>query len=130
MAHHQPYPPFDVECIQDIFRLVRGRTVRDELPLFAKCVYTLVGAGLSITLGEPNDGPMLAGQPADALEGVSDDELQKCCQALEQAEGEVQTFGAGDAEAEKLDPATLALLIQLAIQVIQAIINRRKPKPA
>lgn len=121
---HQPYPPFQLECLTTIVRIVRSKAIAEERALFAKCLYEILGAGLALGFGEP-DGPILTGQESAELEAASTAELMKCCEALESAQSEVQSVG--DAEAKAIDPATLAILIDLAIRIITAIINRRKP---
>lgn len=115
---HQPYAPFDLDCIKDIIRMVRGRTVREELPLFAKCVHSLVGAGLGATIGEPD-----LVEPSFGAADVSDADLNECAAALQEFEG--QSFGA-EADAEAIDPATISLLIQLAMTLIQKWLEKRK----
>jgi hypothetical protein len=115
---HQPYPTFELDCIRDLVRMVRGRTVRTELPLFAKCVYTLVGAGLAASVGEPD-----LVEPSFGSADVSDADLLECQAALQEFEG---TFGAEADGAEAIDPATLAMLIQLAVTLITKWLERRK----
>lgn len=122
MPHpHAPYPPLSLECVTEIIRMVRGRTVRDEIKLFAKCVYELVGGGLSLFPGEPEEVEPLIGA-AD----VPTDQLQECKAALEQVQAEAQSFGADADDAEAIDPATLAMLIQLAVTLITKWLERRK----
>lgn len=116
---HQPYPAFSAECFGDLIRVVRGGTVREELPLFAKCVYTLAGAALGATVGEPA-GP-LAGAAPDAEQSV--EELRECLASLSALKEDGHgVYGADEAA---IDPATLSLLIQLAVQLISAWINRK-----
>lgn len=122
---HQPYPTFDVDCAKDIYRIVTSGQIVEEKSLFAKCVYTLVGAGLGLTLGEPDDvKPLLL-----AAEGIDLATLEQCREALA---GVADTglppgmMAAPDAGEKAIDPATLAMLIQLAVQLITAFINRKK----
>lgn len=125
MPHvHPPYAAFDVDCVKDVIRIVRSGSVKDELPLFAKCVHTLVGAGLGATIGEP-PGPVAANAVVDeALAECSLAELEECRHALEDLEEDGPgTFGADPAA---IDPATLQMLIALAVQLITAWINRKK----
>lgn len=123
MPHpHQPYPALDLECVTEIVRMVRGRTVRDEIKWFAKHVYNLTGAGLSFFPGEPDDvTPIFGGEAAEPTV----EQVQECKAALEQAQGELQSFGADENEA--IDPATIAMLIQLAVTLITKWLERRKP---
>jgi hypothetical protein len=114
---HQAYPAFSLDCVKDVIRIVRGGTITAELPLFAKCVYTLVGAGLGAAIGEPPDvAPALAAADSDA-------ELRECCAALESVAGVQMAAAEGE---QAIDPATIALLVQLAVQLIQAFLNRKK----
>lgn len=125
MSHvHPPYAAFDVDCVKDVLRIVRSGSVKDELPLFAKCVHTLVGAGLGATIGEP-PGPLAASAVAEtAVEECSLSSLEECRHVLEDLQEDGPgTFGADPAA---IDPATLAVLIQLAVQLLNAWINRRK----
>ncbi len=118
---HQPYPPFSSECLSDLYRLVTTRAVREELPLFAKCLYTLIGASLGMSIGEPTH---VEGVFGDAEPDAA--ELEKCRDALQSYADEGQTFGADGDEAEKLDPATIAMLIQLAVTLISKWLERRR----
>lgn len=125
MPHvHPPYAAFDVDCVKDVIRIIRGGTVREELPLFAKCVHTLVGAGLGATIGEP-PGPLAASAVAETVvEECSLSSLEECRHVLEDLQEDGPgTFGADEAA---IDPATLAVLIQLAVQLLNAWINRKK----
>jgi hypothetical protein len=125
MPHvHPPYAAFDVDCVKDVIRIIRGGTVREELPLFAKCVHTLVGAGLGATIGEP-PGPLAADAVAEtAVEECSLSSLEECRHVLEDLQEDGPgTFGADPAA---IDPATLQMLIALAVQLITAWINRKK----
>lgn len=118
---HQPYPAFDIDCAKDIVRIVRNGAIAAEAPLFAKCVYTLAGAGLAMSVGEPSD---VQGVFGDAE--VTTDDLEECLNALQKAEdSSEENFGAGD-EAEAIDPATIAMLIQLAITLITKWLERRR----
>lgn len=122
MAHdHDPYPRFQLSCITEIIRVVRGGTVKAEAPLLCKCCYELTGAGLGITVGEPPGVEPLIG---DADFG-SDGQLQECQDALEQAEGDINQFGAEGPDAG-IGPAEIAMLIQLAMAVLKAIRERRR----
>lgn len=125
MPHvHPPYAAFDVDCVKDVIRIIRGGTVREELPLFAKCVHTLVGAGLGATIGEP-PGPLAAAAVAETVvEECSLSSLEVCRHALE----DLQEDGIGPCGADPaaIDPATLQMLIALAVQLITAWINRKK----
>ncbi len=125
MSHvHPPYAAFDVDCVKDTIRIVRGGTVKEELPLFAKCVHTLVGAGLGATIGEP-PGPVAADAATEvAVEECSLTALEECRHALEDFEEDGP--GVYGADPAAIDPATLQMLIALAVQLITAWINRKK----
>lgn len=120
MAHH-PYPEtLPVECITEIIRTVRQRKIAEDAANFANCLWTVVGFGLKVGVGEATheDGPFGA---AD----VSVEQLDECHNALAEASTlSAAEFGADDPN--KLDPATIALLIQLAMQIITAWLNRKK----
>lgn len=117
---HTPYAPFSLECPKEIIRMVSGRTVRNELPLFAKCVHTIAGTALGATIGEPADvEPLVFGS-----DDVTIADLEEVKAALKEVKEE-PTFGAGEGD-EAIDPATLMLLIDLAIKLITKLIERRK----
>lgn len=114
---HEPYPSFSPACFGDIIRIVRGGTVREELPLLAKCLYTLIGASLSATIGEPDE------TFAAAIDSLSVDELGECYSALQGVkEDGPGIYGAGESA---IDPATLAMLIQLGMALLKAWIDRK-----
>lgn len=124
MSASQPYPALDAECLQTIVRLVRNGQVRDEFKLFAKCVYSLVGAGLGLVVGEPDPSTRQF-----SVEDLPDEDLTAAQSALSDlAEDGVPqaAIADGDDPQKAMDPATVALLIQMAIKVIGAIIERRK----
>lgn len=121
---HIDYPAFSLDPIQDVVRAVRAGTLRDDLPLAAKCAWEIVGMGLGATVGEPAEHPH--GFGANGGEEANVEDLEACRDGLQQLD--VQTFGAaGDsADAEAIDPATLTMLIQLAVSIITKLIERRK----
>ncbi len=125
MGHtHEPYPRLSTECFGDILRIVRSRAVRDELALFLKCVYTLLGAALGATVGEP-PGPM-ASQFDAALSECTLGELVELRSSLtafqdDMADG-IEVYGAGDTA---IDPATLAIIMQLVMALINKWINKK-----
>jgi len=105
MSHtHQPYPQFSVDCFKDLVRIARGKTVKEELPLFAKCVYTIEGAALGATIGEPPGTETFAG---DALT-CSDDEKKEALAVLE-GMSEDGVYAAGESA---INPFVLALIEQ------------------
>jgi hypothetical protein len=53
-------------------------------------------------------------------------DLKECRAALESFADEPHTFGAAE-DAEAVDPAFVAILFQFALQIITALINRKKP---
>lgn len=121
MGHiHEPYPQFSVECFKEFLRIVRGNTIREELALFVKCLWTLISGGLAATIGEP-PGPA----PTFGHEGVdcTTDELQECLTALQgMKEDGPGIYGAGETA---IDPAILAILIDLGIKAIMAWLAKR-----
>lgn len=130
MPHvHVPYPSFDIECFTEIVRIVRERAISTERKWLAKHCWMIVSGSIKLSIGEPDNGPILVGQEPSELEAVSTEELTQCCEALEAAQGEAQSFGAGDAEAEAIDPALIAILIDLAFKIIKGWLDRRNPKP-
>lgn len=117
---HLAYPPFSLACVRDTVRIVRGRTVAAEQKLFAKCVWSLAGTGLGATIGEPEEV-----EPVFASDAIDDGELAECRAALEVAYEDGMAYGAGEGEAA-IDPATLAILIDLAVKLITKWLERRK----
>lgn len=118
---HHPYPEtLPVECVTEIIGIVRSGEVREKVDHLANCAWTIAGYGLRVSLGEP--------QHEETFGSAGDvDQLEECKAALESACSEQESFGAA-ADAEAIDPATLAIILQLAIKVITALINRRKNK--
>lgn len=112
------YPAFSLEVVQGIVRIVRGRTVAAEYQLFVKLVWSIVGTGLGATIGEPANVEPVFG-------AVDDGELTECQAALEAAYEEGMAYGGAEGEAA-IDPATIAILIDLAIKIITRIIERRR----
>jgi hypothetical protein len=123
MGHtHDPYPRFSTECFSDTLRIIRSRAVRDELALFLKCVYTLLGAALGATVGEP-PGPM-ASQLDSALNECTLDELIELRSSMiALQEDGFETFGASETA---IDPATLAIIMQLVMALINKWINKKQ----
>lgn len=117
---HEPYPQFSVECLKDLLRIIRGGTVREELALFAKCLYSMVGAALSATIGDP-PGPVAS---TERLADPTNEELEECRAALASMKEDGHgIYGANEAA---IDPATLTLIINLAVQLITAWLAKRK----
>ncbi len=121
---HQPYPPFELACVLALFTMLKNREVRDNPKAFAKHFYVLLGALLGMTVGEPDDVPPLFGQDEPSTEDLEG--LLGELKAV-QEDGIPETFGAADGE-QAIDPATLAILINLAVTLIQKLIERRKNK--
>jgi hypothetical protein len=123
MPHqHAPYEPLSIECASDLFRMLRGRTVRDEFKLFCKCFHILLGGVFAVVVGEPDEVEPVVG----AADDIPTAELVRLKAEFEQlAADSATTFGADDGN-EKLDPATVAMLIQLAVTLITKWIERRK----
>lgn len=116
---HQPYPPFQLECVTEIVSIVRRGAVREELKSFAKHAYTLQGAIQGAIIGEPDDiGPLIGSAQIDP------DKLTEAHDALVEAQGQLQSFGAGETEAEAIDPETILLIVQLVAKLIEALRKR------
>lgn len=121
---HLAYPGFSLECAQEIFRMLRGRTVRQEFKLFMKCQWMLQGGAYGVVPGEPDQV-----EPSFASGPECDEETARNVLAELKAvgdEGIPETFGAADENAEAIDPATIAIIIQLVTTLIQKWIERRK----
>lgn len=123
MPHpHQPYPALDLACASELWRLVRERAIRTEFPLFAKCVYSLLGTALGQFVGEPDGVEVLFGG------GDADDStlaaLQTELESLHADGPPAEVFGAeGDQEA--LNPAVIAIIMQVLPLIIELIKKRR-----
>lgn len=118
MGHaHQPYPQFSVDCFKDLIRIARGRTIQQELPLFAKCVYTLQGAALGATIGEPGGVETFASEATPC----SNDDKREALSVLQGLEEDgIDNFGADAA----LNPI-VAALIQQAITALLAWLTKK-----
>lgn len=125
MPHvHPPYPTFDVECFKDTLRIIRGGTVREELPLFAKSFHTLLGAAFGAIIGEP-PGPMSAAALGEEfMQECSLDELKQLRVGLESLNEDGPGLAAADEAA--IDPATLALIVQLVLALVNKWINKKE----
>lgn len=121
MGH--PYPEsLPVDCLTDIVSLIRSRQVAAEKAKFFNCVWTVQGYAQKLGFGDPEQqfGEAAPLQEADA------NQLDDCAVALLSFKSEVSdepTFGADGEEA--IDPATILVLIELAMKVIEFIRNRR-----
>lgn len=51
----QPYPALDADCLRTIAEVIRGQSYDRDLQIFTKCIYTAIGAGLNLLVGEPDD---------------------------------------------------------------------------
>lgn len=115
---HQPYPPFQLECVTEIVSIVRRGAVREELKSFAKHAYTLQGAIQGAIIGEPDDiGPLIGSAQIDPFK------LAEAHDALVNAQGQLQSFGAAE-DAEAIDPETILLIVQLVAKLIEALRKR------
>lgn len=133
---HQPYPKLELECVTTLVDITRRGALKAEIKTAAKCAYNLGGAGLGIFVGEPEDvivgdAITLVGAQAVAVE-PSIEELEDCRNQLSAAMPDILegNFGAvggfGEDATENLDPATLALLMQFAMKMIELFMNRKK----
>ncbi len=113
---HVAYPAFSLDCVRNVVRIVRGGTVAAELKLFAKCVWSLTGTGLGAAIGEP-------GEVEPVFAAVDEGELKECLAALEVAYDDGMVYGAGETA---IDPVTLSIMIDLAVKLLKAWIERRK----
>ncbi len=119
---HQPYPQFSSHCFSDIIRIARGNTVREELPLFAKCIYTIEGAALGATIGEPDE--TFGSEERKTISESSAEDLQECYSALiSMKEDGPGIYGAGETA---LPPTITALLMQLGLELIKILMERKK----
>jgi hypothetical protein len=120
---HAPYPPFSLDCVRELYRIITSGAIRTEIKLFAKCTYELVGSGLALVPGEPEDVQPIFGEVGG--DGYAElDKLQHELVAVKEVGLPPEMYGASDDAA--IDPSTLMLLIDLALKLIQAIRNRRK----
>lgn len=113
-AYPQSLP---LECISAVVSMVRNREVAEKKAEFAHCVWEIQGFAQKSLLGEGEHNFGDAGPWSEA-------ELTECATALKDFQDEPPTFGATEEEA--IDPATLMILVQLAIKLITALANRRK----
>ena len=131
---YQPYPKLELECVTTLVDITRRGALKAEIKTAAKCAYNLGGAGLGIFVGEPED--VIVGDDVtnvgQAVAEPSIEELEDCRNQLSAAMPEILegNFGAvggfGEDATENLDPATLALLMQFAMKMIELFINRKK----
>lgn len=111
---------FPLTQVQDIIRMVRDRTVRSELRLFAESVWTIIGYCLGMLLRkEP-----LIGADVFAMEQL--DEAFASMSTLQSGDGCLcDDPGAEAAGEEAIDPATIIMLVELALKIWQALKNRK-----
>lgn len=127
---HQPYPELQLECVTTLIDIGRRGAFRAEIKEAAKCAYDIEGAALKIFVGEPDD--VIVGQAVTQvgaqLEQCSLEQLEECHATLDEMSSELscatESFGAEAAEG--IDPATLALFMQLAMKLIELFMNRKK----
>lgn len=126
---HRPYPTLDVKCVTTIIDILRRGAIQAEIKEFAKCSYELGGAALGIMVGEPEDVIVGAADVAAINDGPTEGQLKECHAALTGAELTLDSAwgdSGSDGNAEKLDPATVALIIQLALKALEFFLNRKK----
>lgn len=128
---HRPYPSLQLECVTTLIDITRRGALRAEIKEAAKCAYELGGAVLGVTVGEPAD--LIVGDASSGDNGApfsetyvepSLQELETCHAQLTASAPELEAFGAEDAEAQ-IDPATMALIIQLALKALEFFMNRK-----
>lgn len=121
---HRPYPSLQLECVTTLIDITRRGALRAEIKEAAKCAYELGGAVLGVTVGEPAD--LIVGDAArETYVEPSLQELETCHAQLTASAPELEAFGAEDAEAQ-IDPATMALIIQLALKALEFFMNRKR----
>ena len=117
-----PYPQFSLVTVTTLWTMLRERTVRDNPKAFAKHLYVLMGAALGLLVGEPEDVPPLFGD----VEQADDANLESLMTELKAVKEEgLETFGAAEGE-QAIDPATIIMLIQVIVPLIQKILERRR----
>lgn len=115
-----PYPQsLPLDCITRIVGLIRNREVSANKAEFFHCVWEVQGFAQKSLVGD-----------ADHSFGASpvvgyDAELRDCCAALKDFHDDGESFGATAAD-ESLDPATIIMLVQVAIALIQKLLNRKE----
>ena len=128
---HRPYPNLDLGCIKTVIDIGRRGAIKAEIKTFAKCGYELLGAGLSITVGEPDDVIPIDGVTMVGVAPVEEPTVEQ----VEEAQGyliaalpDLEAYGAQATEAgiEAIDPATLALIVQLVLKGIELWLSRKK----
>ena len=123
---HAPYPQFSSECVQDLYRIITGGLIREEIKLFAKCLYTIEGAGLAMAVGEPDDVEPLFGENTPDVEAV--EKLRDELVAIGDIGIPDGTFGA-TADSEAIGPLGMLLIqqgIKLALKALEAWLAKRK----
>jgi hypothetical protein len=121
MSHH-PYPAvLPTECLTTVISLIRNRQVADQPAEFANCLWTMVGFGLKLGFGDPDAHEEKFG----AADVPSDKELNECHAALASYEDDGPSFAAAEGE-QAIDPATIVVLVQLVMQIIEFLRNRKK----
>lgn len=106
-----------LDCISRIVTLVRAREVSANKAEFFHCVWEVQGFAQKSLLGDGSHGAMpVAGYDAD---------LAKCAAALLDFQDDGESFGADAGDAD-LDPATILLLINVAVTLIKKLLNRKE----
>lgn len=121
---HRPYPQLQLECVTSLIDITRRGALRAEIKEAAKCAYELGGAVLGATVGEPAD--LIVGDDVrETFVEPSLQDLETCYAQLSASAPELEAFGAEDPNAQ-LDPATVALIIQLAMKALEFFMNRKR----
>lgn len=112
MSHH-PFPDeVPLECVTEMFRLIRDQAVMDNLGEFLRHAYHVVGYGLYVFVGN-EDAPPLIGTTAEQAEGPK--------QFLAAVASEL---AATPADAIKAVP--WATLLPLVLRIAQMVFDRKQ----
>lgn len=121
---HRPYPQLQLECVTTLIDITRRGALRSEIKEAAKCAYELGGAMLGVTVGEPAD--LIVGDATrETFVEPSLQDLETCHAQLVASAPELEAFGA-EVAAEAIDPATMAIIIQLALKALEFFMNRKR----
>lgn len=130
MAHtHVKYPQsLPMDCVIGAIDILRqGPTkIAAQSPLVVKHLWTVGSYGLFLKFGEPGDEPLMGAASPDDQENAAE-QLAELETLLLEHEQQVVNYGSSTAEATadaSIDPATIAMLIQLVLSVIKNLRRR------